>query len=405
VTVGSLAGVAVRQPSGTGSLICGQRFVRGWLICHKSDIVFEPNDVAAHKASQAISRRAEAQLHDRHASLFSRARRGACPWWGGGWHFSRAGETVARSTDARRTRCSGDPGFTVRPSARRFLFVIKGFSNIGSRRMIRSNHNCTSEIVSSSLSPLGGHQEAAHLAECIPEGEINRGVFVDILLRCRAEFLKIIGEAEAVQDPREAEAMCKFACRCARFSAPWFHRVYSVIGLAGPYVAPRPSQTAPDRSDTSFAGRAGLRCGHTRTGSDQRRLSVQREVGHSPGRGTIGGRPGPRFRTFSDSLYARARLNGNLELSPTDNIVRHSRRAEITTLHEVLWMRPRQYLRAREAEAMCDSIPRNASKKRLQNAEMWFSPLFGVYNDSSQFKPIKMGTFFSPSLHGEPRKA
>ena len=31
----------------------------------------------------------------------------------------------------------------------------------------------------------------------------------------------------------------------------------------------------------------------------------------------------------------------NLELSPTDNIVRHSRRAEITTLHEVLWMRPR----------------------------------------------------------------
>ena len=48
---------------------------------------------------------------------------------------------------------------------------------------------------------LGGHQEAAHLAECIPEGEINRGFFVDILLRCRAEFLKIIGEAEAVQDP------------------------------------------------------------------------------------------------------------------------------------------------------------------------------------------------------------
>jgi hypothetical protein len=44
-------GCVVRQPSGTGSLICGQRFVRGWLICHKSDIVFEPNDVAAHKAS------------------------------------------------------------------------------------------------------------------------------------------------------------------------------------------------------------------------------------------------------------------------------------------------------------------------------------------------------------------
>jgi hypothetical protein len=41
-----------------------------------------------------------------------------------------------------------------------------------------------------------------------------------------------------------------------------------------------------------------------------------------------------RFRTVS--TRARARLNGNLELSPTDNIVRHSRRAEITTLHEVL---------------------------------------------------------------------
>ena len=38
---------------------------------------------------------------------------------------------------------------------------------------------------------------------------------------------------------------------------------------------------------------------------------------------------------------ARARLNGNLELSRRINIVPHSRRAEITTLHEVLWMRPR----------------------------------------------------------------
>ena len=46
-------------------------------------------------------------------------------------------------------------------------------------------------------------------------------------------------------------------------------------------------------------------------------------------------------RTFLHSLYARARLNGNLELSRRINIVRHSRRAEITTLHEVLWMRPR----------------------------------------------------------------
>jgi hypothetical protein len=28
-------------------------------------------------------------------------------------HFSRAGETVAPSTDTQRTRCSGDPGFSV----------------------------------------------------------------------------------------------------------------------------------------------------------------------------------------------------------------------------------------------------------------------------------------------------
>src|ERR1700720_3010651 len=42
-----------------------------------------------------------------------------------------------------------------------------------------------------------------------------------------------------------------------------------------------------------------------------------------------------------EGLYARARLNGNLELSRRINSVRHSRRAEITTLHEVSWMRPR----------------------------------------------------------------
>src|SRR5260370_19620231 len=36
----------------------------------------------------------------------------------------------------------------------------------------------------------------------------------------------------------------------------------------------------------------------------------------------------PRFWTFLHSLYARARLNGNLELSRRINIVRHSRRAE-----------------------------------------------------------------------------
>ena len=52
--------------------------------------------------------------------------------------------------------------------------------------------------------------------------------------------------------------------------------------------------------------------------------------------------PAQRFRTFSDSLYARAReAEWELGTLATDNIVRHSRRAEITTLHEVLWMRSR----------------------------------------------------------------
>jgi hypothetical protein len=41
-----------------------------------------------------------------------RARPGACPCGGWGRHFSRAGETVARSTDTQRTRCS-DPSPTL----------------------------------------------------------------------------------------------------------------------------------------------------------------------------------------------------------------------------------------------------------------------------------------------------
>ena len=46
-----------------------------------------------------------------------------------------------------------------------------------------------------------------------------------------------------------------------------------------------------------------------------------------------------RFRTVS--TRARARLNGNLELSRRIiSFVTHER-AEITTLHEVLWMRSR----------------------------------------------------------------
>jgi hypothetical protein len=50
-------------------------------------------------------------------------------------------------------------------------------------------------------------------------------------------------------------------------------------GKAAPTQHPRPP--AYRRKPRSFAGRAGLRCGHTRTGSEQRRFSVQREDGHS----------------------------------------------------------------------------------------------------------------------------
>jgi hypothetical protein len=49
----------------------------------------------------------------------------------------------------------------------------------------------------------------------------------------------------------------------------------------------------------------------------------------------------PSISDISDRVYARARLNGNLELSRRINIVRHSRRAEITMLHEDSGWRPR----------------------------------------------------------------
>jgi hypothetical protein len=53
------------------------------------------------------------------------------------------------------------------------------------------------------------------------------------------------------------------------------------------------------------------------------------------GRVRIRLRPQPQsLRTFSDSLYARE-AEWELGTLATDNIVRHSRRAEITTLHEV----------------------------------------------------------------------
>jgi hypothetical protein len=71
---------------------------------------------------------------------------GACPC-GSGVGISRgSGETVARSTDTSAHAATDDSSFQryrfspsrhSSPIARWFLFVIKGFSNIGSRRMIR----------------------------------------------------------------------------------------------------------------------------------------------------------------------------------------------------------------------------------------------------------------------------
>jgi hypothetical protein len=57
-----------------------------------------------------------------------------------------------------------------------------------------------------------------------------------------------------------------------------------------------------------------------------------------------------RFRTVS----TRAReAEWELGTLATDNIVRHSRRAEITTLHEVSWMRPRVPPTQRRLPAIC----------------------------------------------------
>src|ERR1700691_1409567 len=49
--------------------------------------------------------------------------------------------------------------------------------------------------------PFGRHQETAHLAERVPQREIDRRLLVDILLRRGAELFEIVGEAETVQDP------------------------------------------------------------------------------------------------------------------------------------------------------------------------------------------------------------
>ena len=75
---------------------------------------------------------------------------------------------------------------------------------------------------------LGAHQEAAHLTECISEGEIDRGFFVDLLLRLGAQLLKIISEAEAVQDPyKKALQIAARAFHEARKEAAEARRAYS----------------------------------------------------------------------------------------------------------------------------------------------------------------------------------
>ena len=59
-----------------------------------------------------------------------------------------------------------------------------------------------SEIASSSVNPFGVHQETArHLAERIAQRKMDRGLFVDILLRRRSKLLQIVGEAEPVENP------------------------------------------------------------------------------------------------------------------------------------------------------------------------------------------------------------
>jgi hypothetical protein len=58
-----------------------------------------------------------------------------------------------------------------------------------------------SEIASSSVSPLGVHQERPHLAECVFQRKIDGRFLVDRRLGFGAELLQIVGVAEAVHQP------------------------------------------------------------------------------------------------------------------------------------------------------------------------------------------------------------
>ena len=58
-----------------------------------------------------------------------------------------------------------------------------------------------SEIASSSLKPLRGHEEVPHLPECITHGEVDRRLLVDLALRVGPQLREVVGIAEAVEHP------------------------------------------------------------------------------------------------------------------------------------------------------------------------------------------------------------
>src|ERR1700693_339401 len=113
------------------------------------------------------------------------------------WYLLRGGPALGQTTErgfkASRRRRAGkqallDDGVDA-PVA---------VDHLGDAEVDADGHERDRLILAQSL---GGHQKTAHLAERIPQREIDRGFFVDILLRRGTELLKIIGEAEAVHHP------------------------------------------------------------------------------------------------------------------------------------------------------------------------------------------------------------
>jgi hypothetical protein len=103
----SRAGETVARSSDTARTRCSGD--PGFSVCAALTSVQRFNGNATHHARLRPCNR----YTTGRANWAQRARRGACPCGGRGRHFSRAGETVARSSDIARTHCSGDPGFSV----------------------------------------------------------------------------------------------------------------------------------------------------------------------------------------------------------------------------------------------------------------------------------------------------